>query len=157
MPGVYIYSLIKLHFFLYCSMKKIILFTMLLFISFASFSQSKEIKALLEKQRQDWNKGDIIAFMQGYWKSESLMFVGKNGPNYGWQKTLENYQKSYPDKAAMGFLTFDVKEIRMLDKTHAFVLGAWDLKRAKDEPQGYFTLLFQKFGKEWKIIVDHSS
>jgi ketosteroid isomerase-like protein len=138
-------------------MKKIILFTMLLFISFASFSQSKEIKALLEKQRQDWNKGDIIAFMQGYWKSESLMFVGKNGPNYGWQKTLENYQKSYPDKAAMGFLTFDVKEIRMLDKTHAFVLGAWDLKRAKDEPQGYFTLLFQKFGKEWKIIVDHSS
>ena len=138
-------------------MKKIILFTFLLFLSFASFSQEKEIKTLLETQRQDWNKGDITAFMQGYWKSESLMFVGKNGPTYGWKKTLENYQKNYPNKAVMGFLTFDVKEVRMLDKTHAFVLGAWHLKREKDNPQGFFTLLFQKFGNEWKIIVDHSS
>lgn len=138
-------------------MKKIILFTFLLFLSFASFSQEKEIKTLLETQRQNWNKGDIPAFMQGYWKSESLMFVGKNGPTYGWKKTLENYQKNYPNKAVMGFLTFDVKEVRMLDKTHAFVLGAWHLKREKDDPQGFFTLLFQKFGNEWKIIVDHSS
>lgn len=85
------------------------------------------------------------------------MFVGSKGPNYGWQKTLENYQKNYPDKAAMGILTFDVKEVRMLDKTHAFVLGAWHLQRAKDAPHGFFTLLFQKFGNEWKIIVDHTS
>ncbi|MBU0695740.1 MAG: DUF4440 domain-containing protein, partial [Bacteroidetes bacterium] len=64
-------------------MKKIILFTTLLLISFAVFSQEKEIRNLLETQRQDWNRGDIPAFMRGYWKSDSLMFVGKNGPTYG--------------------------------------------------------------------------
>lgn len=138
-------------------MRRVLFLTAFLFISIASFSQEKEIRELLETQRQDWNKGDIPGFMKGYWKSDSLMFVGSNGPTYGWQKTLENYQKGYPDKAAMGILTFDVKEVRMLDKTHAFVLGAWHLQREKDEPHGFFTLLFQKFGNEWKIIVDHSS
>ncbi|MBD3749934.1 MAG: nuclear transport factor 2 family protein [Sphingobacteriales bacterium] len=138
-------------------MKKIILFTAFLFISFTTFSQEKEIRNVLETQRKAWNRGDIPAFMQGYWKSDSLMFFGSKGPTYGWTKTLENYQKNYPDKAAMGILTFDVKEVRMLDETHAFVLGAWHLQRAKDEPHGFFTLLFQKFGNEWKIIVDHTS
>jgi ketosteroid isomerase-like protein len=57
----------------------------------------------------------------------------------------------------MGFLTFGIKEVRMIDKTHSFVLGAWHIKTEKDEQQGYFTLLFQKFENEWKIIVDHSS
>lgn len=138
-------------------MKKIILLTAFLFISFATFSQEKEIRNVLETQRKAWNRGDIPTFMQGYWKSDSLMFVGSKGPTYGWTKTLENYQKSYPDKAAMGILTFDVKEIKILDETHAFVLGAWHLQREKDEPQGFFTLLFQKFGDKWKIIVDHTS
>lgn len=138
-------------------MKKIILLATFLFISLATFSQEKEIKKVLETQRKAWNRGNIPAFMQGYWKSDSLMFVGSKGPTYGWTKTLMNYQKNYPDKAAMGILTFDIKEVRMIDPTHAFVLGAWHLQRAKDEPQGYFTLFFRKFGKEWKIIVDHTS
>ncbi|MEO5910701.1 MAG: DUF4440 domain-containing protein [Pelobium sp.] len=138
-------------------MNKLVLFLVFISFSFAGFSQEKEIKTLLEKQRQDWNKGDIPAYMNGYWKSDSLLFVGKSGPTYGWQKTLENYQKGYPDKAAMGYLTFDIKEVRMIDATHGFVLGAWHLKREKDEPQGFFTLFLRKFGTDWKVIVDHSS
>jgi len=138
-------------------MKKFILFITLLFISFVSFSQETEIKDLLETQRQNWNKGDINSYMQGYLKSDSLLFIDRNGPTYGWQKNLAIYQKVYPDKTNMGFLTFDIKEVRMIDKTHSFVLGAWHIKTEKDEQQGYFTLLFQKFGNEWKIIVDHSS
>jgi ketosteroid isomerase-like protein len=138
-------------------MKKLLFLFTFLFVGLAGHAQEKEIKALLEKQRQDWNNGDITAYMQGYWKSDSLLFVGKSGPKYGWQNTLENYQKGYPDKTAMGFLTFDIKEIKIIDATHAFVLGAWHLKRDKDEPQGFFTLLLQKFESGWKVIVDHSS
>ena len=138
-------------------MKKIILFTAFLFISFASFSQVKEIKALLETQRQDWNNGDITGYMQGYQKSDSLLFVSKNGPEYGWKTILNNYQKFYPDKASMGYLTLGIKKIKMIDKKHALVLGSWHLKREKDEPQGYFTLLVQKFKDGWKVVVDHTS
>lgn len=115
------------------------------------------ILKVLEDQRQGWNKGDMDAYMQGYWKSDSLLFVGKNGPTYGWQRTLDNYKKGYPDKSAMGFLTFGIKKIEFLSKDRAFVLGSWNLKREKDEPKGYFTLLLRKISGQWKVIVDHSS
>lgn len=138
-------------------MKKFIVFIALIFSSYLGIAQEKEIRALLEKQRSGWNEGDITAYMQGYWKSDSLIFVGRIGPDYGWQKNLEVYQKFYPDKASMGYLTFDIKKIKMIDKKHAFVLGAWNIKTEKDEHKGYFTLLVRKFKDGWKVIVDHSS
>ena len=115
------------------------------------------ILKLLEDQRQAWNRGDLVEYMQGYSKSDSLLFVGKGGPKYGWETTLTNYKKSYPDKKAMGLLSFDIKEVRMISADHAFVLGAWHLKRENDDPKGYFTLIVKKIRGEWKVIADHSS
>lgn len=141
-------------------MKKLVV---LLFccISFSVFAQKETdrqaILKVLEKQRMDWNSGNIEAYMQGYLKSDSLLFVGKNGPTYGWQKTLDNYKKGYPDKNAMGFLTFGIKKVEFLNKDIAFVLGSWHLKREKDQPNGYFTLLLRKIDGFWKVIADHSS
>lgn len=120
-------------------------------------SDPRDILAVLESQRQAWNKGDMEGYMQGYERSDSLVFVGKNGPEYGWQTTLDNYKKSYPDKSAMGILTFDIKKVKLISSDHAFVLGAWHLKREKDEPKGWFTLLLRKSGGKWKVVADHSS
>lgn len=138
-------------------MKKNILSIMLLFCSYLSIAQEKEIKAVLEKQRLDWNNGDMIGYMQGYLKSDSLLFVGKTGPFYGWEKNLQVYQQVYPDKAAMGNLTFDIIQIKMIDKKYAFVLGGWNLQMEKGEQKGFFTLIVKKFKEGWKIVVDHSS
>jgi ketosteroid isomerase-like protein len=124
---------------------------------FAQRSQSDLILKLLEDQRQAWNRGDLNEYMQGYNQSDSLLFVGKSGPQYGWNNTLKNYKKSYPNKSAMGYLSFDIKEIKMIAADHAFVLGAWHLKRENDEPKGYFTLLVKKIKGQWKVIADHSS
>jgi len=115
------------------------------------------ILKLLEDQRQAWNRGELKEFMMGYIKSDSLLFVGKNGPKYGWDNTLKNYKKSYPDQKAMGFLSFNIQEVKLIASDHAFVLGAWHLKREKDEPKGFFTLLLRKIRGEWKVIADHSS
>lgn len=135
-----------------------ILFCLITFSVAAQTSADKKaILDVLEKQRLAWNKGDLETFMQGYVKSDSLLFVGKNGPTYGWQKTLDNYKKSYLGEAGMGQLTFGIKKIDFLNKDVAFVLGSWHLQREKDEPQGYYTLLFKKIEGIWKIIVDHSS
>ena len=123
---------------------------------FAQRSQSDLILKLLEDQRQAWNRGDLNEYMQGYNQSDSLLFVGKSGPQYGWNNTLKNYKKSYPNKSAMGYLSFDIKEIKMIAADHAFVLGAWHLKRENDEPKGYFTLLVKKIKGQWKVIADHS-
>lgn len=141
-------------------MKNKISIVLFLFISLTACNDKNDkiaILKLLEDQRQAWNKGDVESFMNGYIRSDSLLFVGKDGPKYGWKTTLENYKLRYPDKAAMGFLTFNIKEVKLISTDHAFVLGGWHLKRAKDEPQGAFTLLLKKISGEWKIVADHSS
>ena len=122
------------------------------------FAQDKEaIVKVLNDQHQAWNKGYIEGFMQGYWKSDSLMFIGKTTPVYGWQKTLDRYKKTYPGKAGMGELAFDILQVRVLDKSNAFVLGGWHLKLEKSAPGGYFTLWFRKIKGEGKIVCDHTS
>lgn len=140
---------------------KIKILITLLICSVGAFAQSPKDKQaildVLEMQRIEWNKGNLETFMEGYVKSDSLLFVGSSGPTYGWQKTLDNYKKTYSGKAGMGMLTFGIKKVDFLNQDVAFVLGSWHLKREKDEPKGYFTLLFKKLNGEWKIFVDHSS
>ncbi len=124
--------------------------------AYAQQNDEQQIKAVLNQQAIDWNKGDIPAYMQGYWQSDSLVFIGKSGPKYGWDVTLANYQKSYPDKAAMGVLTFEYIKVETVSNT-AFVIGKWNLQRSKDNPNGYFTLYLRKINGKWLIVADHSS
>jgi len=141
-------------------MKKFLAFSFLLlaFSLFKAKAQDKQaILKVLQTQQQAWNRGDVDAFMQGYWKSDSLVFVGKTAPAYGWQTTLNHYKKSYPDKATMGQLTFTITKIDVMDKTNAFVLGGWYLKRERGDVGGYFTLWFKKTDGRWVIVCDHTS
>jgi ketosteroid isomerase-like protein len=115
------------------------------------------IRQLLHDQTAAWNAGSLEGFMHGYWKSDSLTFIGKSGITHGWQQTLDNYKKSYPDTAAMGTLTFDILEVKKLSGAYYYVTGRWQLKRAADAPSGYFTLLLRQLKGGWKIVSDHSS
>lgn len=129
----------------------------LFLISFLSFAQNRDIISVMTKQSKAWNDGNLEGFMQGYWKNDSLVFIGKNGPTFGWQKTLNNYKKSYPSKQAMGILTFSEVKVKPLGKKYCYVTGKWRLDRRDGNLQGYYTLLFEKIDHEWKIISDHSS
>ena len=141
-------------------MKKITLLLLLFLGCHMLYAQSKDetaIRKLLHTQDAAWNRGDIEGFMQGYWKSDSLMFIGKSGVTYGWQKTLENYKKGYPDTAAMGKLHFDYIEIKKLSAEYYFVVGRWHLTRTIGNLDGAFTLLMKKIKGNWVIVKDHSS
>ncbi|MEO9209657.1 MAG: DUF4440 domain-containing protein [Ginsengibacter sp.] len=132
----------------------------LLLISFTSFSQSKDkitIRQILQTQETAWNKGNLTQFMKGYWPNDSLMFIGKSGITYGYQKTLDNYIKGYPDTASMGKLHFDILEMKNLAPNYYFVIGKWFLKRSIGDVGGHFTLLFRKINQKWFIVADHSS
>ena len=123
-------------------------------------SQSKDeqaIRSVLANQTKYWNKGNIEAFMQGYWKSDSLLFVGRTGPKFGFNTTLENYKKNYPDTVVMGKLSFDILKVEKLSPNHYFVLGKFMLKRSIGDLSGYYTLLFRKINNQWVIVADHSS
>ena len=115
------------------------------------------IRKVMSKQESAWNNGDLNAFMDGYWESDSLVFIGSKGLTYGWQNTLGNYKKSYPDKAAMGKLVFTIKKLEITTNKTAFVIGKWSLQREKDNPNGHFTLHWKKINGTWVIIADHSS
>ena len=132
-----------------------------LLISACSTPNPKDEKAAIKKVLADqvacWNKGDLDCFMQGYWQSEELLFLGGSGPTYGWQTTLDNYRKRYPDQATKGQLQFDIISIDLLGDQHAFVVGKFTLKRTVGDASGHFTLLWQKVDGKWVIITDHTS
>ncbi|MES1214572.1 MAG: DUF4440 domain-containing protein [Bacteroidota bacterium] len=139
---------------------KFLVLTVLMFISFETFSQSsdeKEIKAAMNKQTDRWNKGDIEGFMTTYWHSDSLMFIGKSGIKWGWQTTLENYKKNYPDTIAMGKLFFTILVVKKLSPQYFYVVGKFYLKRTIGDLSGHYDLLFKKIKGQWLIISDHSS
>lgn len=115
------------------------------------------IRSEIEKQRLAWNAGDVERFMDTYWQSDSLMFIGKSGVTYGWKNTLANYKKSYPDAAAMGKLDFDILKVERLSGAYFFVVGKWHLTRSIGDVGGHFTLLFKKEKNKWVIVADHSS
>ena len=141
-------------------MKKIFFSTTLLLLLNASLiAQSNletTLKSTLQQQATAWNNGDIAAFMQAYWKSEKLQFIGSKKVTYGWQNTLDNYKKGYPDKATMGQLNFEVIDIKKLGRKSASLTGKWMLKRDADKGDigGHFLLLWRKIKGEWKIVAD---
>jgi len=117
-----------------------------------------QVNSVLEQQVRDWNRGDIPAFMEGYWKNDSLRFIGKKGITYGWQPVLDNYLKSYPDKSAIGVLDFIELTINVLAEDAAFVTGNWKITYPdKESVGGWFSLLFRKIEGKWLIVVDHTS
>ena len=140
-------------------MKKLMIGLLLLLCFSVNAQQNaeKEIRAMLMEQTQSWNKGDLEAFMQPYCKSDSLMFVGKSGVVWGWQPTLDNYKKGYPNRDAMGQLSFDIILVKELSKDYYHVTGKWMLKRTIGDLSGHYTLLLRRMGGQWKIVYDHSS
>ena len=123
----------------------------------AQDKEARKIRNILSEQTASWNRGDLEGFMQTYLKSDSLMFIGSNGVKWGWQTTLDNYKKSYPDTIAMGKLSFDIIQIKKLSKKYYYVVGKWMLQRTIGNLSGHYNLLLEKIRGRWYIIADHSS
>ena len=118
----------------------------------------RAIVQVLTTQTAAWNRGDIPGFMQGYWQSDSLVFIGRKGPTYGWQPTLANYQKSYPNASAMGQLDFSGLRVSVLTPGAAQVVGRWHLARpAAGDLQGYFLLILRQIDGQWLVVADHTN
>jgi ketosteroid isomerase-like protein len=95
--------------------------------------------------------------MKAYWNSDSLKFIGKNGVTFGWKNTLANYKKNYPDKEAMGTLSFSLTSVDVLSENVCYVIGSWSLIKKKGSVAGFYTLLWKKINGQWVITIDHTS
>lgn len=123
----------------------------------AQSADHQAIRQVMADQELAWSRGDLEGFMAGYWRSDSLRFIGSKGLTYGWQKTLDNYKKGYPTPEAMGKLTFTVLSIEKLSKHSAYVVGKWHLARTVGDLSGHYTLLWRKIKGKWVIVSDHSN
>ncbi|HEY2614644.1 MAG TPA: nuclear transport factor 2 family protein [Chthoniobacterales bacterium] len=116
-----------------------------------------EIRAVLDAQAAAWNRGDIDGFMNGYAQSDATEFVSGDKLTRGWQTVRDRYRKKYSSRQKMGTLTFSELKITPLGRDAALVIGRWKLLRKTDQPQGRFTLIFNRTPFGWRIVHDHTS
>ncbi|MCP4573562.1 MAG: DUF4440 domain-containing protein [bacterium] len=116
-----------------------------------------EIRAVMAAAEDGWNAGDLAAYMGCYRRSEDLRFASGGTATRGWETTLARYEKGYPDRAAMGHLTFSEMDVTVLADDAAYVFGHWRLDRRDDTPHGLFTLIFRRVEADWRIVHDHTS
>src|SRR6267154_835599 len=141
-------------------MKTLVIFSLLMCCASCLSAQKSEedskraIHRVLDLQVTAWNAGNLDEFMDGYWKSDSVQFIGSEIVT-GWTATLERYKKNYPDKDAMGFLRFDNLLFQPVGEDAYLITGKYFLTRKDDNPHGIFTLLFRKKGGKWVIVYDH--
>jgi len=144
-------------------MKKYLLIICTLILSQTGFTQTTEqedkeaILAVLKAQRLAWSDNNMEAFMEGYWKSDSLKFYGRNGVTYGWDNTLERYKQAYPTPDHTGILSFKINDISKITDDAYYVMGEYHLKRTVGNATGIFMIIFKRIDGEWKIIADTSS
>jgi len=122
-------------------------------------ADTQALRSILDAQQKAWNRGDLEAFMDGYAQTDSLRFASGGSVRTGWQTTLENYRSGYPDREAMGTLTFDDLDVEVMSPRWAMVFGRWRLNREADAPGGLFTLIFHRDNPSdpWRIVHDHTS
>ena len=121
--------------------------------------QQLDVVKVLIAQERAWNDGDLDGFAKGYKNSPDTLFVGHQ-VSRGYDQMLADYKHNYPNKEAMGTLSFSELEAHPLDEKFAVVLGKYHLERTKKNggnAEGVFSLVLEKTDKGWKIIVDHTT
>ncbi len=136
-----------------------VLFSLVMGATALRAESADAIRQVLTDQVSAWNRGDVVAFMQGYEDSPRTTFIGKTIA-HGYAMILARYQKAYTSREAMGHLDFTDLQIRMLGEDHAVVTGNYHLTRSQaggGDAAGVFSLVFEKEASGWKIILDHTS
>lgn len=121
--------------------------------------EARAIRAVLDKQVADWNRGDLEAFAAGYKNSPDILFIGSK-ISRGYAQMLDTYRKNYGSKEQMGTLNFSDLEVQPLDERFATVTGHFHLERTAaggGNSDGHFLLVFEKTPDGWKVVRDDTT
>jgi len=112
-------------------------------------------RAVLDAQNQAWNAGDLEAFVAGY--GGEPVFASADGVRVGMGELLARYQQRYPDRAAMGSLTFGELQFDDLGDDHVLVQGTWQLEREVGPIGGRYVLVMREIDGDWKVVLDYTT
>ena len=116
------------------------------------------IAAVLEAQVAAWNRGDLAGYMDGYARSDALVFTSGGTIRRGWKTAFDHYQAKYAtDPAAMGKLAFEILSIDAIGGDGAVVLGSWVLTNSPSDGRGVFSVMLERRPEGWRIVHDHTS
>lgn len=122
-------------------------------------SSKEAVLAVLKKQNDAWNEGDLDTFMSGYLHSPDISYTSGGKEVWGYDALRARYQNTYGDnKSSMGKLSFSDTRVFDLGAKNALCIGHWHLVTGKNENlNGTFTLVLVRNKDGWKIIHDHTS
>ncbi len=127
--------------------------------AFGRNSAEDSITAVLNKQVEAWNSGDLKKFVSSY--APRCTLLGANQISETTRaEVLTHYEKKYPSPAARGKLTFSELTVHLLDAETATVTGHFHLDRGPSGgglAEGIFSLVFKRIGGSWEIVLDHTS
>jgi ketosteroid isomerase-like protein len=120
---------------------------------------AEAVRAVLDRQVADWNKGDLDGFLTGYWNSPKVVFQSGGQRYDGWEAMRDRYRRRYQAEGrAMGRLAFSGLDVEPLGPEAVLARGRWQLTMPDGStPGGLFTVVFRKFPEGWKIVHDHTS
>jgi ketosteroid isomerase-like protein len=119
----------------------------------------REVRAVLNQQVADWNKGDLDGFLTGYWNSPKVVFMSGGQRFDGYEAMRDRYRRSYKAEGnAMGQLAFSELDVESLGPESVLARGRFRLTMPDGtKPTGLFTVIVRKFPDGWKIVHDHTS
>ncbi len=115
-----------------------------------------DIRAVIGRMQDAWNRGDFEGYMQGFW-NPGVTFVSGGKIITGWQATLDHYKRDYATPERRGRLTFCDLQVQMLAPDAAQLVGHYDLERPVSPQHGVNTRLFRRIGGRWVIALNHVS
>ena len=135
--------------------------TLLIFSAATIFAQSNSdpaarIKAVLNSTADGWNAGDLSKYLAAYVPEATEMTA--DGPKGG-VEVIEKTMKDgfWKTGRPLQTLHYEHVEVRMLGKNNALVTGQYVLTGAsRPDRKGWFTTIWVKAGKNWRMMHDHS-
>jgi len=119
------------------------------------------VQAALDASAAAWNAGDLDRFMACYERAATTTYVSGTHFVQGYDAIRANYAERFGGgtRAAMGQLSLEIVDFRMVGSDHAYVVGRFHLHRDAahgGDASGPTTLLFRRTAAGWRIIADHS-
>lgn len=121
-------------------------------------SETDRIRAIIQQQRDAWNRGDLAGFVQFYDNTGMMVFITGEEPIRSPADLQKRYEKRYgtSDKK-FGKLDFSDVKVELLSDQLARAYGKWTVTQDSKTSTGWFSLLWRKKDGQWRIIHDHSS
>jgi len=115
------------------------------------------LRRLLQESADAFNAGDLPGHLASY--DDRVTFMTKSGPRPGVAPIEKAFRERYfTDGKPKQQLRFEQETVRFLSNDVALVTGRYVLSGGTDpELSGWFTTIWKRTLKGWKVVHDHSS